>query len=272
MSGKDYSNSEQARTPMDASGLKPPVSVAALRGPAWIREGLSLWRKSPLNFTAMGLAATLIFVGVQLVPLVGAILALIFWPHLSAGLYLALRHALEDKPVQLGDLLQPFRQPGPLAMLGSTYLVLSIVLMVTVFALMAGQVGMEQLQLWMEPQEGGFDQATLQQVLAELVWPILAGVVLTLLLFMAFAFAPLLVHQHSKKTYEAIGLSFMACLRALPAFILWALCWMGIFMLASLLAVIPVAGGPLYLLFMLVVVVFMTASLYSAYLDLFIRD
>lgn len=272
MSGSDNSANEQTRTPMDESGLKPPVAVPLRRGAAWVAEGFALWRTSPMNFTAMGLVATVLFVGVQLLPVVGALLALIFWPHLSAGLYLALRHALEQKPVLLTDLFQPFRQPGPLLMLGSAYLALSVTLMVIVFAMMAGQVGMEQLEAWMVPQEGGFDQATMQAVLGQLMWPILAGLVLTLLLLMAFAFAPLLVHQHSKSAYRAISLSFVACLRALPAFMLWALCWLGIFMLANLLVVIPVVGSPLYLLFVLVVVVFMTASLYSAYLDLFIRD
>ncbi|MDX1587458.1 MAG: BPSS1780 family membrane protein [Oleiphilaceae bacterium] len=272
MSEQDYSDSNHQGRAMDASGLKSPATVPAARGIAWVREGMGLWRSAPLNLTAMGILATVLFVAVQMVPMVGALAALLFWPHLSAGLYLAYRHALEEKPVVLTDLFRPYRQPGPLLMLGGAYLALSVAVMVLVFAHMASVVGAEQLQAWMVPQEGGFDPQTLEQVLTQLMWPMLLAVLLTLLLLMAFAFAPLLVHQHSKSAYRAIALSFTACIKALPAFMLWGLCWFVIFMLVNLLALVPLAGPVLITVFMLSVVTFMTGSLYAAYLDLFIRD
>lgn len=281
MSEEDYrvSSDPLSASPgsRDASGLKPPGGVPATRGLFWIREGLELWRQSPLNFTAMGIIATVLFLVVQMVPLVGALLALIFWPHLSAGLYLAYRRAFEQKPVTVTELFRPFRQPGPLASLGGAYLALSVALMVVVFAFMAAQVGGEQLQAWMLPQEGGFDQAafdqaTMEEMFTRLMGPILLGLVLTVLLLMAFAFAPLLVHQHSKSPYRAIALSFMACLKAFPAMVLFGLGWLGIIILANFLALIPVLGGVVLMVLMLALVTFMTGSLYAAYLDLFIRD
>lgn len=276
MSEEDYRvSSDPLSAPpgsRDASGLRPPGGVSATRGILWIREGLALWRQSPLNFTAMGIIATVLFLVVQMVPLVGALLALIFWPHLSAGLYLAYRRAFEQKPVTITELFRPFQQPGPLATLGGAYLALSVALMVVVFAFMAAQVGGEQLQAWMLPQEGGFDQATMEEAFTRLMGPILLGLVLTVLLLMAFAFAPLLVHQHSKSPFRAIALSFMACLKAFPAMVLFGLGWLGILILANFLALIPVLGGVVLMVLMLALVSFMTGSLYAAYLDLFIRD
>jgi|GEM_PF-2887943 len=257
-------------TDRDESGLRPISGQSMGQGAQWIGEGFRLWRRSPLALTAIGIMASIILGGLNLVPgAIGGLASMVLWPVLSAGIFLAYRHAFQERPVLFKDLF-PGQHIGSLIGLGSFYTALSLAMIMVVFGMMVNQIGMEQLQEWMD-QEVQPEELPLAEIFSQIVSALLVGLVLSVLLFMAFAFAPILVHQHSKPVFRAIGLSFMACLRNIPAFLIWSLCWFGLLIAVSLITLIPVLGAMVYVVFLLALITFVTGSLYAAYLDIFIR-
>ena len=265
----DFESTTDPR-PMDETGLRPIARAGMGEAPGWIGEGFSLWQRAPATLLGMGVVATLLFFLAHMVPFLGAIIAMVFWPHLSAGLFLGFRRAYEGKSVTLGDLFRPFRQPGTLAGAGGVYLGLSILASVIFFAMLASQLGMAEIEAMME----GGDMAagkSMEEWFAALAIPALLFLVFMLLITMGFLFAPILIHQHGQGVWGAIMLSFKACLRNLPAFILLALCWFGILLLLGLLQLVPFLGPILWLLISMGLATFVIGSLYAAYLDLFIR-
>jgi len=83
---------------------------------------------------------------------------------------------------------------------------------------------------------------------------------LTIPLLMALWFAPALVMLHGLGPLEAMKLSFVGCLRNMLPFLLYGL----IALVLTVLAVIPVGLG------LLVLGPMITASVYTAYKDIFL--
>ena len=241
----------------DSSQLNEPRGVGAGQGAAWFSEGWRLFKKAPVMLTVLALLMMILFGAVSALPLIG-IVALLFWPHLNAGFYLACRHARNNEPVAFGDLFEPFKNMGSLLVLGALYLAVSIVLGIIAFVVVLGALGAGD---YSDPESIGLGM-------------IIAGLLLigaSVPVMMAFLYAPLLAHQHGLTAMDAIKKSFQACLRNIVPFLVLGLIWLVALILLVVVALIPVLGMLLALVAGLIAFPLMFGNIYVSYEDIFLR-
>lgn len=246
----------------DSSQLNEPRGVGAGQGAAWFSEGWRLFLKVPVMLTVVSLTMMILFGVVSALPLIG-IVALLFWPHLSAGVYLAFRHARHNEPVAFGDLFEPFRNMGNLLVLGALYLAVSIGLGIVAIVLVFGAVGAGAL--------GGGAVGDPEAIGLGMIVAGLLIIAASIPMMMAFWFAPLLVHQHGLPAIEAIKKSFQACLRNIVPFLLWGVVWLVVVILLVVVAFIPILGILLALFAGLIFFPLLFSNIYVSYEDIFLR-
>ena len=253
--------------PGQPGDIGEPRRCAAGRGANWFFEGWNLFKVSPVMLVAMVVLMMIIMGIVGVIPLLGGFLVMLFWPHFSAGIYLALEHGDQGQEVSLGDLFAPFRQPVPLLGVGALYLVGTFVLTMIAGVFLMGSLGMHGVM-----DAGSMGQAG-QVNMAAFGLSTLLGLLIAALfaipLGMAVLFAPILVFRHGLPAMEAMKLSFRACLRNVMPFLVWGLVWLAAALVLLLLAMIPFVGPILVVLCGLVFAPLNAANIYRAYLDIF---
>lgn len=247
-----------------ARQLGEPARCNAGRGIDWLSEGWQLFLRAPGMLLGMSVLLLVLYGLVSLIPLVGSLASLLFWPALAAGLFLALRHADEGRPVTFADLFEPFANLAGLITLGACYLLALLLPLVIVF----GTLVAAGLLAAMAEGSASHMDAMMSMMPAFLLAALLLAALLTLVA-MGFVFAPILVHQQQVPAIEAIRLSFVACLRNWLPFLLWGLALLLGFGLVSLLSIIPFVGPLLLLAAGLLLMPLSAASLYCAYRDIF---
>src|SRR5690606_1227340 len=73
----------------ELGALHAPRRVEIGRGVAWFHEGRHLVMEAPLVFGLMSLVLLLLTMLVSMVPILGALAVILFWPHVVAGFYRA---------------------------------------------------------------------------------------------------------------------------------------------------------------------------------------
>jgi len=254
------------------TGYHEPVACGAGQSVRWFSDGWRLFTASPLMLVVMGVLIMVIFGVVGLVPLLGWLLVALFWPHLIAGLYLALEHAAAGEPVMFGDLFSPFRNPGPLLGIGALYLVAQIVLFVIMMVFSMGGVGMSGMMSTMIHPESATAHMQMGGVAA--LWVLLGGLVvlaLSIPLAMAVVFAPILTYRHGVPALEAMKLSFRGCWRNILPFFLWGLIWLVAYIALALIFIIPVLGWLVGVAALFVLMPLSFANFYRAWEDIYLR-
>lgn len=223
----------------------------------WLSRGFDLFRRGwpiwIINILIFVVISTLLNL-VPIVSLANMILSPMFFGGLMAGC-LALDQGDE---LRVGHLFEGFsRNAGKLAGVGGLYLVGAIVIGLVVAILLFATLGVSGVGAEMDAA----DQAELATQMGGMV-AIIALMVfgLTIPLLMALWFAPALVMLHGLGPLEAMKLSFVGCLRNMLPFLLYGL----IALVLTVLAVIPVGLG------LLVLGPMITASVYTAYKDIFL--
>lgn len=254
--------------PSSSGQLGEPVRLGASRGIDWLGEGWRLFMRAPGMLLGISLTAVVLYTLVGLVPLLGSVAILLLWPALSAGLFLALKHAHEGQPVAFADLFAPFSSLSGLVTLGALYL-LAMVAAAVVGAGAMGALG--GLSMLAGLADNGVDHMSGMMSLAPgFLLAFLVFVTLVSLVAMGFIFAPILVHQQQVPAMEAIRLSFVACMRNMLPFLLWGLAFLIVGIVVGVLsALIPLLGGLLMLVFCLLLMPLSAASMYCAYRDIF---
>ena len=247
--------------------LHAPRGVESGRGMAWFREGWQLIMKAPLAFGLMSLVFLLLWGLVSLVPILGGLALVLFWPHAMAGFYRAAARARLDEQVTVGILFEPFSDVGRLLGVGGLYLLGSVLLML-VALLGLGMSGMFAMFSGgeMDPATMEFDATGFTFLLTMLL--VLA---LSIPYMMAFLFAPVLVDRHNLKAMEAVKLSLRACLRNIMPFLIWGLVWFGVWILVGILTLIPLLGALILIAMVLAMVPLSVCSLLVAYEDIFVK-
>lgn len=227
--------------------------------------------RSPALFTVMGVLSVLLLWVVNLVPLIGNIAAILFWPHIGAGFYLAYQHAHDNQPINIDDLFEPFKEIRGLLILGCLYLAGSIV--ITVIMLIFAFGGLISSGMLAAYFSGELNPAALDTNMLGL--SVLLGLLivlpLSIILAMAFIFAPILVHQHRIPAMDAVKQSFSACWRNFMPFLIWGLIWLGLMLVVGVLSIIPILGWLLLAAFIVVMIPLSIGNLYLAYRDIFLR-
>ncbi len=245
--------------------IHAPRTVGVGRGVAWWGEGWQLFAKAPLRFTAMMVVTFLLFGLLSVIPAVGALVATLVLPYLSAGFYWACRRARDGKSVSFFDLFEPFNNTGRLLLVGVIYMAICLVLEFIGLELLRGMVDEHSLS--------SFYSGDFSKVGRVILISGLTIAALSIPLMMAFMYAPLLAHQHDLSALDAIAKSFQACLRNILPFLIWSLVWLVAFVLLGIISVfllvIPVLGVVLPFLVGLIILPLMMAHLYIAFEDIF---
>lgn len=250
--------SDLNRPPEDAElEITGPHVRGAGNGAAWLLAGFSFFRDGWLQWIAAAVILMVIYILVQLVPLIGPIAMMVLGPVFSGGLMLGLREQERGNDFQVGHLFAGFsHNTGGLLTLGALYLVLQIIAWAVAFGLMIiflGSAGMLGAMLTGEPAAAEA-MSPMAAILGMLI--MLAVVIPTAA---AVWLAPPLVALHDMPALQAMKLSLFGCLKNILAFLVYGL--LGLVLV--IIATIPLMLGWLVLMPMII------ASIYTAYRDIF---
>ena len=229
-------------------------TVPAGHGWTWIAEAWGLFKAHIGAWIAMIIVLGLIFIGMSLIPFIGALATFVLAPVFTGGLMRACRTIDEGGEMRFSQLFSGFEQRfGPLALIGVVYLA-ATVLILLVAALVTG-VGMFTFL-----GVGGGSPAALAAAGVAVLLAILIVLALMVPLFMAIWFAPALVVFHDLPAVEAMQQSFTGCLKNIAPFLIYGLIMFGFSILASI---------PLFLGWLVLGPV-MAASIYTGYRDIYL--
>lgn len=249
--------------------------LPAIRGWNWIVEGFRLFRTNPalLTFLVFGYWLTLVFL--NLVPLLGVVLAPLCVPALSVGVMNGCRALERETDGGFGLLFSGFgRNRNTLLILGAAYLIGSL----AVFAGSALVDGGALLGIMMAGQQPPDDLLESDQLIVALQ----VTLVLMVPVLMAFWFAPMLAAWNDLSAGKALFFSFIACLRNWRPFVIYGLgvAFISAILPGIVLGIVGATSAPLAkmvavamslpLLFVFVPSLF--ASFYVSYRDVFVAQ
>ncbi|UTH75847.1 BPSS1780 family membrane protein [Chromobacterium sp. IIBBL 290-4] len=188
------------------SQLPSPRKLDAGRGKEWCLASFRIVREQALTWVLLTLVYLLINFGVGLVPVIGNIAGALMGPIFAAGFVLAAQKADRGEELELADLFAGFRlMPGPLLLLG---------------AMMFGLIAAASVLLIVFGVSGGVSAGLLNTHLPETAHstlPIGFGLVffvviaaVTVVISLAYWFAPALVALNGAAPWQAIRSSFAA--------------------------------------------------------------
>lgn len=222
----------------------------------WIVGGFNLFRQNPVIWIALFFIYLLVAMVLSIIPLVGPIVLNLLAPVFMAGFMLGCRALEMDEELEINHLFAGFKNnTAQLVTVGGIYLVGAIVVVGLVFVLVGADAMTGMLGGQMEHARPSLEEG--QNAVPGLALLIVLGAMLPLI--MAYWFAPALVLFHDMKALDAMRLSFFACLRNIPPFMLYGV----ISAVLLVLAMLPLGLG------LLVMIPTMTASLYVSYKDIF---
>lgn len=238
----------------------------------WILAGIALYRRSPTALAMLVVLYWFIVLFLNVLPLLGPLLASMAIPALSVGLMQAARHAERGLAIAPAVLFSALRESGrSLFALGALYLCATLGAL-AVSALVDGGSLFQFMLADTKAERAAFEDADFT-LSAALVMLLLVPVV------MAWWFAPVLVAWHRLSLGKALFFSLIACAMNWRPFLAYGL---GLIVVAGiapalvlglLLAVIPAAGaflvGLAVLPLALVVAPAVFASFYACYRDIF---
>ena len=249
--------------------------LPAIRGWNWIVEGFRLFRTNPalLTFLVFGYWLTLVFL--NLVPLIGVVLAPLCVPALSVGVMNGCRTLERGQGDGFSLLFSGFRgNRKALLVLGALYLAGSLL----VFAASALVDGGALLGIMMAGQPPPDDLLSSDQLMLALQ----VTLVLMVPMLMAFWFAPMLSAWENLPAAKALFFSFMACLRNWRPFVAYGL---GVALISAILpgillgivgalspALMRMVAVAMSLPLLFVFVPSLFASFYVSYRDVFVRN
>lgn len=241
-------------TPATFSGqarVAPPDSAFA-----WLRQGWASFVANPGLWLATCVLLLVIFLGLQIVPMIGTLAANMLMPVLTAGMLHAVRRLSDEGSFEIVDLFAGFkRNTGPLVIVGVMNMVGWLIIALVVMVLVGGSVA------------GGivFGAAGQPAVGAGIGFGgvFIAGLMTVLLgvpLIAAVWFAPALVFFNDTPPVAALKASFDACLKNWLAMLIFGI----VVMVLCFFAALPMGLGFLVLLPVLY------GALYASYKDIFL--
>jgi uncharacterized membrane protein len=234
--------------------------IPASHGWLWIQHGYRLILRSPLQALSL---ATVVAMGLflaMLVPLGGALLAIMIMPVLMAG-YMRICRSLEyNEKVVPGNIFAGFKtRTAQLASLGGM-LLLGILLVSMVTAALGGSALNAILETYSKSQDINALAEALLAPGSGVQLSLMVGLGLLFVLMLAMQFAPMLVFFDNKTPFEALKLSMRASIRNIVPFSVYSLIMQ---VIAFALSVVPMGLGWIILLPLGL------TSMYVGYRDIF---
>ena len=252
-------------------------TVPARQGLAWIRHGITVFRRRPLAMSSLcSFAVMLVLVLPQLIPPLGLIVPLLP-PLISLGFMLATHEVLQGNSPKIGVFVAPLRitaERRKSQLLMCLFYALAQLLIMLITTSLFG----DSLDRLSDAKAAGGDQTAMMSALSD---PRLRNGMLALLLLeglvsIPFWHAPALVHWGGQGVAQALFSSTVALWRNRGAFTLNALGFAGAVMAVALLLA-PIVGllGPQLgtLISVLSTIVLSTvfySSLYFSFVDCFL--
>lgn len=214
--------------------------VPARTGLTWVKLGITTFFKQPLALGGLFFMFMALVSIASIIPVIGAVIALVILPGATLGLMAATQQALQGKFPMPSVLITAFRE-GPARMramlvLGAMYAAGFLLLMSITTLFDGGQFATMYLL------GGKLSKEVLQQ--NDFQTAASVGMVLYLPLSLLFWHAPALVHWHGVSPAKAVFFSMVACLRNLGAFTVYGLAWSVVFTLSAmtLISALAVVG------------------------------
>lgn len=245
-------------------------TLAPNAGWRWLLAGFAIFRRNPVGLTLLIVCYWFTILLIDLLPLLGPLLASIAVPGLSVGLMQAARHAERDEPFGLATLFSGWRRaPRPLALLGAIYLFCTL----SALGLSALADGGEFVSIMFGGQAGQPPSGD------DILLPALIVMLCMVPVLMAYWFAPVLLVWHDLPVGKALFFSFHACRLNWRPFLHYGLTLMALsIVLPSVLTLLVLAVAPgaaaavpmfVMLPLMLVLLPSVFASFYASYREVF---
>lgn len=188
--------------------------LPAARGWSWIVEGFRLFRRNPPLLTFLVFGYWMLLVLINVVPLIGPIVASLCVPALSVSVMNGCRSIDRGEPVQIGLLVSGFQRKLPrLLTLGGLYFAASIAVL-AVSAMVDGGTLMQAMV------SGKADDAEALHN-TNLMLALQTALLLMVPVLMAFWFAPLLAAWDGAGVAKSLFFSLVASWRNWRAFLVY---------------------------------------------------
>lgn len=248
-------------------------TLPAAAGWHWLTGGFAIFRRNPPILSLLVISYWFTVLLLNVVPVLGAVLASLLIPGLSVGLMQACRDLEQGRPVGMPTLFGSLKDnPRTLISLGALYLAATL----GIFGLSSLVDGGELLRFMLAASQADRDAVASGRLLLP------ASVVMLLLLplLMAYWYAPVLAAWHRLPVFKSLFFSFVSCWLNWRAFCVYGLGLMLVgailpgMLLGLLLALFPGAQNFLAALvtvpLVLMVAPVIFASFYVSYRDVFI--
>ncbi|MFH1045270.1 MAG: BPSS1780 family membrane protein [Pseudomonadota bacterium] len=244
-------HAEGERVPQSGNFDVGGRTVDAGRGWDWIVEAFALFRRQPGMWILTVVVLGILFIAIGMIPVLGSLASALLFPIFGAGLMLGCKDLDQGGTLEIAHLFAGFkRKTGDLVMIGVFNLIGWVVMALAVVAVIGGGVFMGLMR-------GGIEGAGLSIASMLIAALLVAG--LSVPLYMATWFAPVLIVLHDLAPGAALKASFFACLRNWMTFLAYGV----VLLVLGIVAAIPFGLGYLVLIPVLI------ASVYTAYRDIF---
>lgn len=235
-----------------------PKSLNVGSGWLWIRQGLYLFKKSPILWVVLTFMGITSLIAISSIPTVGDPLATLLFPVLFGGLLLGCRAQEDDEELELSHLFGGFHnRTQQLVALGG----LNLLGQLAIFGVMMLTGGSALVNILMSGTPVD-DPAVFAQALAGATLSVTIGLILFTLLLMATQYAPMLVLFDKVAPIAALKLSIRACVNNLVPLSVYGI----MMLLFALAASLPMMLGWLILL------PIMITSIYASYRGIFPKE
>jgi hypothetical protein len=249
------------------------LKLPARRGWRWLASGFAIFRKNPPLLTFLVISYWLLAAIINMIPLIGAVIATLCIPAFSVSLMNACRELEQGRPIGPMLLFSGFREnPRALLTLGALYLGATVSILAASSLLDDG--------LLMQMMLAGTPPGEEALVSAPFLGATRLALVLLMPLMMAYWYAPALAAWHGFSASKALFFSFFACLRNWRAFVAYAaaILFFGAIIpglvLGVLASLMPESVGLFAGLFsvpmLLILAPTLFASFYASYRDVFV--
>ncbi|TDT37743.1 putative membrane protein [Halospina denitrificans] len=244
----EISTSQQG-TPDGAAGDHNAMQVGESRrrpigsGWRWISQAWPLFSPSWGQWILAVLLFLVIYIGLEMIPLIGPVISMLLAPVLGAGLLYMAHRAREEGVVEIGDLFVGFRQhTGALIGLGALNLLVTLGIVIAVLGPVFASMDMQAMA---EMESGAaLEQRMIANAGMGLMLAPLIALALMIPWMMAYWFAVPLVFFGNYGIGSALKSSLIASLRNILPML-----WLSIiFILLAIVASIPLLLGWLVLL------------------------
>ena len=251
-------------------------------GLSWLVNGFLLFKEKPFPWIISVFIFGLISTIMSIIPFIGSIIANILNPVFLAGFMLGAKEQTEGGSIRIGHIFAGFSNNfGQLILFGLLYfvtilLVFGLIGVVFVLIFVAGGLGSMNFA---DPSSlAAF--ANMSPLIFLLIF--LVAMLVTIPIMMAYYFGPALIAINQETIFDAIKMSFRACLSNMLPFLMYGLACVGGFivvgvvvggiiaLLGMLLKKIGfIIGVILIIIMMLAIIPIFLASTYAAYKDIF---